>query len=128
MDCEQESERSTHGVDHELERGIIPVGAPPLVDEEVHRHKTDFPEDEEDQQVERHEDTEHACLEEEEQHHVRLDAVSDAERGKDGKRREQRGQQDHRQREDRPRRGAGTNQWPRTRRRIPGTGSRSCQD
>jgi len=37
--------------------------------------QTDFPEDKEDQQINRHENAEHPGLEEQEQHHVRLDAI-----------------------------------------------------
>ena len=61
--------------------------------------RPNLPEDEEDQQVERQEDAQHACFQEEEEHHVGFDAVGDAEGGQDGQRREQRGQQNHRQRD-----------------------------
>ena len=98
LDTQQQAERAAHGVDHEFERGIIPIGTAPLVDQEIHRNKADFPEDEEDQQVEGHEDAQHARLEEQEQHHVGLDTVGHAEGGQNGERREQRGQQDHGQR------------------------------
>ncbi len=79
LDRQQQSQRSTHRIDHELERGVVTIGAAPLVDQEVHRHESHFPEDKEDQQVERHKDAEHACLEEEEEHHVPFDPVCNAE-------------------------------------------------
>ena len=78
LDAEQQPERAAHGVDHELDGGIIPVGTAPLVDEEVHRDEADFPEDKEDQQVNRHEDAQHPGLEEQEQHHIGLDTICNA--------------------------------------------------
>ena len=75
LNAEQESKRSTHRINHEFDRSVVPVVASPLIDEEVHRHEADFPEDEKDQQVKRHEDAEHAGFEEEEQHQVWLDAI-----------------------------------------------------
>ena len=97
LDAEQESERSAHRINHELERSVVAVRAAPLVDQEIHRDEFHFPEEEEDQQVERHEDAQQARLEEEKEHHVGFDAVADAERGQDGQRGEQGGEQDHRE-------------------------------
>ncbi len=99
LDREQESERATHGVDQELERGVVAVGTPPLVDEEVHRHQTHFPEDKEDQQIEGHKDAEHARFQEEEKHHIPFDAIGNGEGCQDSKGGEQRRQQDHGERE-----------------------------
>ena len=79
LNPKQQTERSAHGVDHELERSVILVGTAPLIDEEVHRDETNFPEDKEDQEVKRHENAEHACFQKEEEHHVRLDTVCHAE-------------------------------------------------
>ena len=73
--------------------------AAPLVDQEVHRDQADLPEDEEQQQVQRQEDAQHAHLQQEEQDHVGLDPVLDAEGGQDRQRGQQRGQQHHGQRD-----------------------------
>src|SRR5690606_2569767 len=56
---QQESQATGHGIDHELERRVLPVLAAPYLDQEVHRDEAEFPEDEEDNQVERGEQAQH---------------------------------------------------------------------
>ncbi len=96
MHRKQQPQRSAHGVDHELKRGVVAICTPPLIDEEVHRHQTNFPEYKEDQQVNGHEHAEHPGFQEQEQHHVRFDAVCHTERSQNGKRCQQGGQKHHR--------------------------------
>ncbi len=70
----------------------------PDTDEQEHRSQLDFPEDEEEQQVERHEDAHHTSFEQEQQSHILFDTVflPAADNSQHG---EQRIQNDHRQAE-----------------------------
>jgi len=67
------------GVDKELDRGITPVLAAPDADQQVHRHEADFPENVEQNVVQRDKHAQHAQLEQMEHGKVLFDArVDDA--------------------------------------------------
>jgi hypothetical protein len=72
LDRQQQAQRASHGVQDELERGVIAVLTAPLADQEVHWHQANFPKDKEQQQVERHKDAQHARFQQQEQDHIRL--------------------------------------------------------
>ncbi len=74
---QQEAQRAAQRVDNKLGRGILPVRAAPLVDQEVHRHQAEFPEEEEDHQVQRDEDAHQPGLEKEDQGQVHVGPVFD---------------------------------------------------
>ena len=75
QDAQQHQHRTDQGVDHELDRGVDAARTAPDADDEVHRHQHGFPEDEEQQEIERHEDAQHAGLQQEEERVVFLQPV-----------------------------------------------------
>ena len=96
---EQDAEQHQHGtgerVEEELDGGVELARAAPDADQQVHRDQHRFPEHEEQEEVERHEDAEHAGLQNQEPDVVFLHAVLDG--GPGGQNRdpaEQRGQHD----------------------------------
>ncbi len=110
LDCQQQPQRTRHGIDHKLNRGVLAgrdfPAAPhftlalltaPLVDQEVHRDQPKLPKDEEDQQIEAHKHAQHAHFQQHKQDHIRLDAIFYRERSQDRQRGKQRGEQHHRQ-------------------------------
>jgi hypothetical protein len=52
QDAEQHDHAADEGVEEELDRRVEPAVAAPDADQEVHRHEHDFPEQEEEQEVE----------------------------------------------------------------------------
>ena len=68
----QHQRRSEHRVQEELQRGVLAILATPHADHEVHRKQHEFEEDEEQDQVLRHERAGHAGLQHEHQHEERL--------------------------------------------------------
>jgi hypothetical protein len=62
QDAEQHDDAADQGIEEELDRRVEAVGAAPDADEEIHRHQHHFPEQEEEQEVERHEGAEHPGL------------------------------------------------------------------
>src|SRR5690606_42164886 len=63
-DADEHQQRASERVQEELDRRVNAVRAAPNTDEQRHRDEHDLPEDVEDEEVERHEDAEHARLEE----------------------------------------------------------------
>src|SRR5215831_557786 len=70
-----------HGVQHELDGGVDASLMAPDADQESHRDQHDFPEEEEQEQVERQEYSHHADLEHQQHHEKFLDAMVDARPG-----------------------------------------------
>ena len=83
-DANDHEGRSEEGVEDVLPRRVEAVAAAPDRDQEVHRDQLDFPEEEEEDEVERAEDAEQAGLEDEEPGEVllrtQLDAPGDEDR------------------------------------------------
>ena len=77
QDAQQHDDAADQGVEEELDRGVEPIRAAPDADEEVHRHQHHFPEQEEEQEVERHERAEHPGLQDEQEDVVLLQALGD---------------------------------------------------
>ncbi len=77
QDRDQHQQRPDERVQHELHRGVDAVRAAPDADDQVHRDQDDLPEDVEEEQVQGHEDADHADLEDEEGDHVALHPVLD---------------------------------------------------
>ena len=76
-DRHEHQQRADQRVEDELDRGVDAVGATPDADDQVHRDQYDLPEDVEEEEVEREEDAEHPCLQDEEANEVLLHAVLD---------------------------------------------------
>ena len=77
QDAEQHHDAADQRVEEELDRRVEPVGAAPDADEEVHRHQHHFPEQEEQQEVQRHERAEHPGLQHEQEDVVLLHPLGD---------------------------------------------------
>ena len=78
---EQDAQQHQHGaeqrVEEELDGRVKFARAAPDADQQIHRDQHRFPENEEEEEIERHEDAEHAGLENQEPDVVFLDAVLD---------------------------------------------------
>src|SRR5208283_5516200 len=76
---DQNAEEHQHAADQrihdELHRRVLPALAAPDGDDEIHRHQHGLPENEEEQEIERHEDAQHGGLQEQEEGVVFLEAV-----------------------------------------------------
>ena len=95
QDGQQHQDRASHRVEEELDRRINAARSAPDADQEVHRHQGEFPEDVEQEQILRQEDTHHAHFEQQEEDHEVLDALFDRRPGgEDRDRRQEGGQQD----------------------------------
>ena len=77
QDRQQHQDRARHGVQEELDRRIHAPRTAPHADQEVHRHQGEFPEDVEQEQVQRHEHTDHAHFQQQEEDHEVLDPLLD---------------------------------------------------
>ena len=67
---DQDEHAAEQGVEEELDGGIFAARPAPDADEEVHRQQHHFPEDVEEEEIEREERAEHAGFEDQEQHAV----------------------------------------------------------
>ncbi len=95
QNAEQHDDAADQRVEEELDRRVEPVGAAPDTDQEIHRHQHHFPEQEEQQEIERHERAKHAGLQHQQEDVVLLDALFDrGPRRQCGDRPHHRGQQD----------------------------------
>ncbi len=65
QDRHQHQDRAEHCVQHEFQRGIDAPPVSPDADQEIHRDQHHFPEQEEQEQVERNEDADHSGFENE---------------------------------------------------------------
>ena len=88
QDAQQHEHGAEQGVEEELDRRIQLAPVPPDADQEVHRHQHDFPEDVEQEEVQRQEDAQHAGFQEQQAAVVRLfhlvDGVERAHDDEDG--------------------------------------------
>ena len=91
QNSEQHQDRADQGIDHELDRRVAAPRAAPDRDDEVHRDQHGFPEDKEEQEIERHEDAQHAGLQDQEKGVIFLETVLDR-----GPARQDRQEPDHR--------------------------------
>ena len=76
-DADEHQERPDEGVDHELDRRVLPVLAAPDADDEHHRDERQLEEDVEEEEVERGEDAEHAGFQQQDQRVVALVRLPD---------------------------------------------------
>ena len=98
--AQQHQHGAEQGVEEELDGGVEPARAAPDSDQQIHRHQHGFPEDEEQEEVQRHEDAEHAGLQHQEPRVVFLDAGIDrGPGGEDCDDSEERGQHDEQERD-----------------------------
>ncbi len=77
QDAQQHQHRTGQRIKEEFNGGVEFARASPNADEQVHRDEHGFPEDEEEEEIQRHEDAEHARLQHEEPDVVLLHAVLD---------------------------------------------------
>jgi hypothetical protein len=101
---EQDAEQHQHGtgqrVEEEFDGGVELAGTSPDTDQQVHGHEHGFPENEEEEKIERHEDAEHAGLQHQKPDVVFLDAILDGgPGGKDRDPAQQRGEHDEQERD-----------------------------
>ena len=98
QDAQQHQHAADQGVNHELDGRIAAARAAPDGDDEVHGHQHGFPEHEEQQEIERHEDAQHGGLQQQEEGVVFLQALGDGvPAGEDGEEAQQRGEHDQQQ-------------------------------
>ncbi len=69
-----------------FKRSIIAFFPAPLTDQEIHRHQSDLPKNEEDQQIQAHKYSQHACFQQQEQDHEGFNVFLDIKSGQDGQR------------------------------------------
>ena len=72
QDAQQHEHRAEQRVEEELDCRIQPPPVPPDADQEVHRHQHDLPEDVEQEEIQRHEDAQHAGFQEQQAAVIRL--------------------------------------------------------
>ena len=77
QDGDQHQHAAEQRVEEELDRRVFAPRAAPDADQEVHRQQHHFPEDVEQEEVERQEDAEHARFEQQEQNAVGLHVLVD---------------------------------------------------
>ena len=77
QDAQQHQHRSGQRIEEELDGRVQLSRAAPDADDEVHRHQHQFPEDVEQEEIERNEHADHARLQQQEHGVVFLDAVLD---------------------------------------------------
>ncbi len=77
QNAQQHQHRAGQGVEEEFDRGVEFARAAPDADQQVHRHQHGFPENKEEEEIERHEDAEHAGLQHQKPDVVFLHAILD---------------------------------------------------
>ena len=96
QDASQHQDGTGHGEQEELDRGVDTPFSAPHADQEVHGDEGEFPEDVEKDHVQGEEDTQHAGFQQQEESHEAFDLLLHGfPGGKDGKRGQEGGQQDH---------------------------------
>ena len=98
QDSHEHQDRAEHRVQHEFQRGVNAAAVAPDANQEVHRDQHHFPEQKEQEQVERNKDADHSCFEHQQRNKKALRAPVDRFPGgqhRDG--REERGEQDQKQ-------------------------------
>ena len=90
QDREQHQHRTSQRIEEEFDRRVQPPLAAPHADQEIHRHEHHFPENVEQHEIERHENAEHAGLQQQQQDVVFLFAFVNC-----GPRREDRNRAEH---------------------------------
>ncbi len=99
QDAQQHQHRAEQRVQEELDRRVELARAAPDADQQVHRDQHGFPENEEEEEIERHEDAQHAGLQHQKPDVVFLHAILDrGPRGEDRDPAQQRGQHDQQER------------------------------
>ena len=95
QNAKQHQHRTRQRVEEELDGSIKLPRSAPHANDEIHRHQHHFPEDVEEEEVERHEHAEHAYLQQHEHRVVFLRPVFDrCPRREHGQESEHRGQHD----------------------------------
>ena len=77
QDAQQHQHRAGQGVEKKFDGGVEFARAAPDADQQIHRHEHGFPEDEEEEEIERHENAEHAGLQNQKPDVIFLDAILD---------------------------------------------------
>ncbi len=75
QNAQQHQHRAGQRVQEELDRGVKLARPAPDADQQIHRHQHRFPENEEEEEIERHEDAEHAGLQHQKPDVVFLHAI-----------------------------------------------------
>ncbi len=96
----EHQDRAEHRIQHELQRGINAAAVSPDADQEIHRDQHHFPEQKEQEQIERNENADHSGLKDQKANKEAFYALVDRfPRCQDRNRRKQRGQQNEKQAE-----------------------------
>src|SRR5271156_837605 len=96
QDREEHQHRPGQRVQEKFDRGVQPPIAAPDADQKIHRHQHHFPENVEQHEVQRHENAQHAGLQQQQQDVIFLFAFVDRRPGRQNRNRAQhRGQQHH---------------------------------
>src|SRR5216683_811352 len=93
---EQYQDRAEQGVEEKLDGGVLAPRATPYADEEVHRQQHHFPENVEEEKIERYEDAHHPGVEQHQERVVALLGAVDTETREDRDEADERSQQHHR--------------------------------
>jgi hypothetical protein len=105
---EKHADRTGHGIDEEFKRSIVAalfrigiggVAASPSLNEEICRNQAEFPEDEEEEEIERQEVPQHCRFQQKHQRQVQFHPLCDAER-RQHRHRSHRRRQDHQRHTD----------------------------
>src|ERR1019366_472182 len=75
QNAQQHQHRASQGVEEELNGGVELARAAPDPNQQVHGNQHRFPEDEEQEEIQRHEDAEHARLQKQKPDVVFLDPI-----------------------------------------------------
>src|SRR5581483_7782393 len=96
----REHDRATQeGIEQELPGGILAAQPTPNSNEQKHGDEFHFPEEEEEDKVQRREDTHHTCFQQEDEGHIVFGALFNVPRANDGQEAEQAIEDNHRQAE-----------------------------
>ena len=96
QDRDQHQDTSHQRVEEELDGRVFLSRSAPDADQEVHRQQHDFPKDVEQEEVQSQKDSEHPCLEDQEQNQVALHLLVHAPGGEHCQHRDKAGQQHQR--------------------------------
>ncbi len=91
---DQDEDAAEQGVEEELDGGVLAARAAPDADQEVHGQEHDFPEDVEQEEIQRQERAQHAGFQKQKQHAVAADETVDLPASDHGQKRQHCGQ-DH---------------------------------
>ena len=100
QDRHQHQDRAEHGVQDEFHRGVNSAAMSPDADEEIHRNQRQFPEDEEQEKVERDEDADHGGLDDQQRDEKSLHVFVDGLPGTENRQRREKSGEQHEEQAD----------------------------